>query len=166
MYGNRIGANMLVAVILLALTVGLSKPRRTLQAHSLLMSQLVLTCLASGPLRSAHIGLWATQLPSLASWRPLQLQQALTLSALPASWLRTVTATASAAVAPAGGEGSPPAVQQQLLQPGLYLVSTPLGNLSDFSHRAADVLRRSDLVLAENPRHSAVLLQAHGISGG
>lgn len=51
------------------------------------------------------------------------------------------------------------------LLPGLYLVATPLGNLADFSLRARTVLQQSDLILAENPRHSAVLLQHYGITG-
>ena len=44
------------------------------------------------------------------------------------------------------------------LPPGLYIVATPIGNLSDLSPRAADVLRRSDRVLAEDKRVSAKLL--------
>eukprot|EP00887_Chlorella_sp_A99_P006170 scaffold3.g6170.t1 len=54
---------------------------------------------------------------------------------------------------------------QQQHPPGLYLVSTPLGHLGDFSQRAVSVLRGSDLVLAENPRHSSVLLQHWGVTG-
>ena len=44
------------------------------------------------------------------------------------------------------------------LPPGLYIVATPIGNLSDLSPRAADVLRRCDRVLAEDKRVSAKLL--------
>lgn len=44
------------------------------------------------------------------------------------------------------------------LPPGLYIVATPIGNLSDLSPRAADVLRRCERVLAEDKRVSAKLL--------
>ncbi len=44
------------------------------------------------------------------------------------------------------------------LSPGLYIVATPIGNLGDLSPRAADVLARADLVLAEDRRVTAKLL--------
>jgi 16S rRNA (cytidine1402-2'-O)-methyltransferase len=44
------------------------------------------------------------------------------------------------------------------------LVSTPIGNLGDVSNRAIEVLRRSDLILCEDTRHSARLLTAFGIA--
>ena len=50
----------------------------------------------------------------------------------------------------------------QPLPPGLYIVATPIGNLSDLSPRAADTLRRSDLVLAEDTRVSGKLLKHAG----
>lgn len=50
------------------------------------------------------------------------------------------------------------------LQPGLYIVATPIGNLSDLSPRASATLRDADLVLAEDKRVSAKLL-AHAGSG-
>jgi 16S rRNA (cytidine1402-2'-O)-methyltransferase len=49
------------------------------------------------------------------------------------------------------------------LLPGLYVVATPIGNLGDLSPRAADILRRVDLVLAEDKRVTAKLL-AHTAS--
>lgn len=45
----------------------------------------------------------------------------------------------------------------------LYLVSTPIGNLSDMTHRAVDVLRQADVVLAEDTRRTGVLLKHFGI---
>jgi 16S rRNA (cytidine1402-2'-O)-methyltransferase len=48
------------------------------------------------------------------------------------------------------------------LESGLYLVSTPIGNLQDLSFRALDVLRRCDLLLAEDTRVAAKLLAAFG----
>ena len=47
----------------------------------------------------------------------------------------------------------------------LYLVSTPIGNLGDISYRAVEVLRAADVILAEDTRHSAVLLRHYGITG-
>jgi 16S rRNA (cytidine1402-2'-O)-methyltransferase len=41
----------------------------------------------------------------------------------------------------------------------LYLVSTPIGNLGDITFRAADVLRRASVVLAEDTRRTATLLR-------
>ncbi len=48
------------------------------------------------------------------------------------------------------------------LPPGLYIVATPIGNLSDLSLRAADTLRRADLILAEDKRVTARLLAHAG----
>jgi len=44
------------------------------------------------------------------------------------------------------------------LSPGLYIVATPIGNLSDLSPRASETLRGAALVLAEDKRVSAKLL--------
>jgi 16S rRNA (cytidine1402-2'-O)-methyltransferase len=48
------------------------------------------------------------------------------------------------------------------LPAGLYIVATPIGNLGDLSARAADTLRRADLVLAEDKRVTARLLAHAG----
>jgi 16S rRNA (cytidine1402-2'-O)-methyltransferase len=49
-------------------------------------------------------------------------------------------------------------------RPGaLFLVATPIGNLGDLSARARDTLRDADLLLAEDTRHTAQLLNACGI---
>jgi 16S rRNA (cytidine1402-2'-O)-methyltransferase len=52
--------------------------------------------------------------------------------------------------------------EAEKLPPGLYLVATPIGNLGDLSPRAAETLRRADLVLAEDKRVSAKLLAHAG----
>ncbi|GBQ23452.1 tetrapyrrole/corrin/porphyrin methyltransferase [Gluconacetobacter sacchari DSM 12717] len=46
----------------------------------------------------------------------------------------------------------------------LTLVSTPIGNLGDFSDRAAATLAEADLILCEDTRTSARLLTARGIT--
>jgi 16S rRNA (cytidine1402-2'-O)-methyltransferase len=45
----------------------------------------------------------------------------------------------------------------------LYVVSTPIGNMGDFTFRAVEVLRRVALVLAEDTRHSRPLLDRYDI---
>ncbi|MCF6198420.1 MAG: 16S rRNA (cytidine(1402)-2'-O)-methyltransferase [Hyphomicrobiaceae bacterium] len=51
------------------------------------------------------------------------------------------------------------------LSVGLYLVSTPIGNLADISLRALGVLARADIIYCEDKRHSVRLLDHYGIKG-
>jgi len=49
--------------------------------------------------------------------------------------------------------------------PGLYLVSTPIGNLADISLRALATLARVNIIYCEDTRHSRKLFDHFGISG-
>jgi len=58
----------------------------------------------------------------------------------------------------------PPPLSSAPLDPGLYVVSTPIGNLRDITLRALDILSLSDLVLAEDTRVAQKLLTVYGLA--
>lgn len=70
---------------------------------------------------------------------------------------RSASATASGASESVAG---PP------LSAGLWIVSTPIGNISDITLRAVDVLQRCDVLVCEDTRQTRKLLDLHGISLG
>ncbi len=49
------------------------------------------------------------------------------------------------------------------LLPGLYIVSTPIGNLDDITFRSINVIKKSDIILCEDTRRSLKLLQHFNI---
>lgn len=49
------------------------------------------------------------------------------------------------------------------MKPGLYLVGTPIGNLEDISARALTTLRGANVILAEDTRHTRILLERYQI---
>ena len=54
---------------------------------------------------------------------------------------------------------------EQNLEKGLYLVSTPIGNLADITIRALNILKKSDIILCEDKRVSKKLLDYYDIKG-
>jgi 16S rRNA (cytidine1402-2'-O)-methyltransferase len=62
-----------------------------------------------------------------------------------------------------GRRGYAPGAESQLT-PGLYVTATPVGNASDITLRALDVLSNCDAIIAEDTRVTSRILAIHAIS--
>ncbi len=56
-----------------------------------------------------------------------------------------------------------PKFQNKQIKKGLYIISTPIGNLGDITFRAIEILKKSDFVLCEDTRISRKLMEKYEV---
>ena len=64
---------------------------------------------------------------------------------------------------PKGSKSQNPSVKNAICS-GLYIVSTPIGNAQDFSHRALDTIKNVNMVICEDTRITKKLFSIHKVS--
>jgi len=56
-----------------------------------------------------------------------------------------------------------PKFQNKEIKKGLYIIPTPIGNLGDITHRAIEILKKSDFILCEDTRNSRKLMEKYDV---